>query len=111
MESVNGVLEGFGTLHCGEGDQGRGFAGGPCNEPNGRGGRVGVEDYGWHVWTVEVDRTRGGGDWRGERIRWLKDGRVFFEVGGGEIGVEGVWGTLAHSPMFVVLNVAVGGDW
>jgi hypothetical protein len=36
---------------------------------------------------------------------------VFHQMSGAEIGDQGVWGTLAHSPMFVILNVAVGGNW
>ena len=105
METVNGLPTGYGTVHCG--DEG---GGGPCNEPIGRGGTVAVEDFGWHTWTLQVDRTSAGG-WKSEVIRWLRDGKVFWELTGEAVGVEGVWGTLAHSPMFVILNVAIGGDW
>ncbi|KAK4133867.1 glycoside hydrolase family 16 protein [Trichocladium antarcticum] len=106
METVNGLPMSYGTVHCGE----KG-AGGPCNEPVGRGATVGLEDFGWHTWALQVDRTNTAGGWRGEVIRWLKDGKAFWELSGDAVGVEGVWGTLAHSPMFVILNVAVGGDW
>ncbi|KAK4240052.1 glycoside hydrolase [Achaetomium macrosporum] len=105
METVNGLPTAYGTLHCGNGAQG-----GPCNEPNGRGGTVALPDYGWHTWTLQVDRTNGG-DWRGETIRWLVDGNKYKEIRGEEIGDEGIWATLAHSPVFMILNVAVGGDW
>jgi len=106
METVNGLPTAYGTTHCGNGDRG-----GPCNEPIGRGGTVGLGGNGWHTWTLQVDRTNAGGDWRGEVIRWLVDGRVFHQMSGADIGDQGIWGTLAHSPMFMILNVAVGGNW
>ncbi|KAL2017917.1 hypothetical protein VTK56DRAFT_1509 [Thermocarpiscus australiensis] len=105
METVNGLPAAYGTAHCGS------FPGGPCNEPVGRGGVVALPDTGFHTWTLQIDRSAGGGDWRGEVIRWLYDGRVYHSLSGADIGDEGVWGTLAHSPMFMILNVAVGGDW
>ena len=106
METVNGLPTAYGTTHCGA----PGEMGGPCNEPIGRGSTVELPDYGWHTWTLQVDRTNGEGDWRGEAIRWMVDGKVFHEVTGGQVGEEGVWATLAHAPMFMILNVAVGGD-
>jgi len=107
METVNGLPTAYGTVHCGPDGN---ASGGPCNEPIGRGGTVSLEDYGWHNWALQVDRTNGG-DWRGEVIRWLKDGAVFHEISGAAIGDEKVWKSLARSPMFFVLNVAVGGNW
>jgi beta-glucanase (GH16 family) len=107
METVNGLPTAYGTTHCGAPDA----AGGPCNEPLGRGSPVELPDYGWHTWTLQVDRTNREGGWRGEVVRWMVDGRVFQELSGGDIAEEGVWATLAHSPMFMILNVAVGGDW
>ena len=106
IETVNGLPTAYGTTHCGNGDRG-----GPCNEPNGRGGTVGLGGNGWHTWTLQIDRTNAGGDWRGEVIRWLVDGRVFHQMSGADIGDQGIWSTLAHSPMFMILNVAVGGNW
>jgi hypothetical protein len=49
MEAVNGLppATAYGTLHCGDGRPG-----GPYNEPNGRGGTVGLPDYGWHTYVV-----------------------------------------------------------
>ncbi|KAK4245969.1 glycoside hydrolase [Corynascus novoguineensis] len=104
METVNGLPTAYGTTHCGNGEKG-----GPCNEPNGRGAGVALPDYGWHTWTLQIDRTPSG--WKSEVIRWLKDGKVFHQVSGADIGDQGIWGTLAHSPMFMILNVAVGGSW
>ncbi|KAK4151277.1 glycoside hydrolase [Chaetomidium leptoderma] len=106
METVNGLPTAHGTTHCGDGDRG-----GPCNEPIGRGQAVPLPDDGWHTWTLQVDRTNAEGGWKGEVIRWLVDGKVFNEMSGAQIGDEGIWATLAHSPLFVILNVAVGGNW
>jgi beta-glucanase (GH16 family) len=53
------------------------------------------------------DRTPG--DWRAESITWLRDFQAFYRVSGADIGDETTWATLAHSPYFVIMNVAVGG--
>jgi len=103
METVNGQPTGYGTLHCGS------YPGGPCNEPYGLGNPVGFGDQGWHTWRVQWDRTPG--DWRDETIRWFLDGNLFGSVSGARVGDQAVWSTLAHSPMFFILNMAVGGDW
>ncbi len=109
METVNGLPTAYGTTHCGTGNG----VGGPCNEPNGRGKGVALDGdaNAWRTWTLQVDRTNAGGAWQGEVIRWLVDGKVFQEVSGADIGDQGIWATLAHSPLFVILNVAVGGSW
>ncbi|SPN99041.1 probable endo-1,3(4)-beta-glucanase [Cephalotrichum gorgonifer] len=102
LETVNGELEGFGTLHCDV------FPGGVCNEPNGRGHTVSFPDQEWHTWRVTWDLQ--DADWRGQSIAWFRDGEQFHEVTGADIGVEGVWSSVAHSPMFFILNMAVGGN-
>ncbi|KAK0708511.1 glycoside hydrolase family 16 protein [Lasiosphaeris hirsuta] len=104
METINGSPTGYGTVHCGSPN------GGPCNEPVGRPTTVGLSDNGWHRWTIKIDRTNAG-NWRAETIQWLLDGRVYYTLSGADIGEEGIWGTLAHSPLFLILNVAVGGNW
>ncbi|KAK3316985.1 concanavalin A-like lectin/glucanase domain-containing protein [Apodospora peruviana] len=104
METINGNPTGYGTVHCGNNP------GGPCNEPIGRPATVGLPDNGWHTWSIKIDRTNSG-NFRNENIQWSLDGRVYSTLTGADIGEEGVWGTLAHSPLFIILNVAVGGDW
>lgn len=104
METINGAPTGYGTIHCGN------TPGGPCNEPIGRPTTVGLYDNGWHTWSLKIDRTNSG-NFRNEALEWSVDGRVFNRLSGQDIGDEGVWGTLAHSPLFIILNVAVGGDW
>jgi len=104
METINGAPTAYGTVHCGSPQ------GGPCNEPVGRPSTIHLGDNGWHRWAIRFDRTKGG-DWRGETIQWSLDGNVYNTMRGADIGDQAVWSTLAHSPMFIVLNVAVGGNW
>lgn len=110
METVSGAPTAYGTAHCGPGG---GAFGGPCAEPLGRQGSVALPDDGWHTWTLQIDRTAGtaAGGWQAEHVRWLIDGRVYHQMSGADVGVEGIWATLAHSPMFIILDVAVGGTW
>lgn len=103
IETINGVPTGYGTVHCGS------FPGGPCNEPVGRAATAAITPSGWHRYTIKIDRR--AGNWRDEVIQWERDGQAYHTLRGSDINDEGVWGTLAHSPMFLILNVAVGGDW
>ncbi|KAK8097373.1 hypothetical protein PG984_016512 [Apiospora sp. TS-2023a] len=103
METVNGQLIGHGTIHCNV------YPGGICNEPTGIGAAVGIPDQGWHIWRLEWD-TRNG-DWNGQTLQWSLDGNVFQTVSGARIGNQAVWNSLAHAPMYFLLNMAVGGDW
>ncbi|KAK3366542.1 glycoside hydrolase family 16 protein [Podospora didyma] len=105
MENVNGLPTGYGTVHCGYSDKG-----GPCNEPQGRAGTTGLPDSGWHRWTIKIDRTRSY-NWRDEVIFWYLDGQQYYALSGGDLGDEHIWTTIARSPMFIILNLAVGGNW
>jgi beta-glucanase (GH16 family) len=98
MERVNGPLTGYGTAHCGP----------SCNDPNGLGESVAIPDEEWHTWGLVVDRT--AGDWAAETITWELDGEVYHTLTGAQVG-EGPWTALAHSALYPILNVAVGGDW
>ncbi|KAH6897496.1 concanavalin A-like lectin/glucanase domain-containing protein [Thelonectria olida] len=103
FERVNGDLTGYGTVHCGQ------AGGGPCDEPNGLGQPVTIPNNDFHYWALVVDRT--SGNWQTETITWLLDGQPYHTLTGAELGDEGTWATLAHSPMYILLNVAVGGNW
>ena len=105
FEQVNGVMEGFGTVHCGQDDNG----GGACNEPQGRGSSVPIPNNDFNNWALQVDRT--SQDWRQQSIQWFQNGVAFHTVTGADIGDAGVWSTLAHSPFYMIFNVAVGGQW
>ncbi|KAK4652369.1 hypothetical protein QC762_610540 [Podospora pseudocomata] len=103
METVNGLLTGYGTIHC------HVYPGGACNEPTGRGGAINIPNQGWQKWRVIFDRT--SSDWRSEHITWYMNGQQFHQVRGDQINDAGVWASLAQKPLFFILNVAVGGDW
>lgn len=102
METVNGVLTGYGTAHCGT------YPGGTCNEGTGLGASIAIPDQGWHVWRVELDRT--SNNWATETIKWSMDGTVFHTIKGSQL-TESIWTALCHSPLYFILNVAVGGTW
>jgi len=102
MERKNGEMVGHGTPHCdvdGENRCGWETRHVELTEPVGE----------WHTWAMDVDRT--DADWMRQKVVWMLDGRVYNEVTGETIGNEATWKTLAHSPLFFIVNVAVGGRW
>jgi beta-glucanase (GH16 family) len=103
LETVNGALTGYGTIHCDK------APGGICNESNGIGGNIGIPDQAWHTWRVVIDRTPSS--WTAETITFFMDGKQFHQVSGSRINNQNVWNSLAHSPLYFILNVAVGGSW
>ncbi|KAK5996833.1 Glucan endo-1,3-beta-glucosidase A1 [Cladobotryum mycophilum] len=103
LETVNGQTTGHGTLHCNQ------YPGGICNEPNGLGSSVNIGNYDWHTWRIEVDRT--SNNWRTETLTWYLDGKNFHQITGAQINDQNTWNSIAHSPLFFILNVAVGGAW
>lgn len=103
METVDGQLVGHGTMHCDV------YPGGICNEGNGIGNSVNLPDQSWHTWRIELDRR--DGNWQNQVITWYLDGNAFHSVSGSRINNQGVWNNLCHSPLFILLNVAVGGNW
>jgi len=103
LETVNGQLTGYGTVHCDT------YPNGACNEPNGIGGTTAIPDHGWHTWRMQWDRR--SNNWQTETITWFRDGQQFHQISGARIGSEGIWNSLAHAPLYFILNVAVGGNW
>ncbi|KAI5860852.1 glycoside hydrolase family 16 protein [Durotheca rogersii] len=103
MEQINGILTGYGTVHCGS------PLGGPCNEPIGRPHTTPMAAEGFHTWAVTIDRTNE--DWRAQSMTWQLDGNTYATMTGADIGDAPVWSSLAHSPLYIILNVAVGGNW
>lgn len=103
LETIDGVLTGYGTAHCDV------DPGGICNEPDGLQGSITIPSQEWQTWRLTFDRT--SGDWEDETITWYMDGTQFNQITGTEIGDEDVWAALCHDPLYFILNVAVGGDW
>ncbi|KAJ3494026.1 hypothetical protein NLG97_g4346 [Lecanicillium saksenae] len=103
LETVNGQLTGHGTMHCDT------FPGGICNEGNGIGSSVGFPNQDWHTWRLEIDLRPG--NWVDQSIVWYLDGNEFHRITGGRINNYNVWRSVAQSPLYFILNVAVGGNW
>lgn len=103
MENVSGQKTVYGAAHCDK------SPGGICEEPNGVNGQVTHADANYHVWRVDYNRK--SSQYKDQSITWYKDGKQFHRVTGSQINNEKVWKTLCQSPMFVILNVAVGGYW
>lgn len=84
----------------------------PDNQYQDNGSHHGQVWYGggeYHTWAVEVDRRHG--NWREQRIAFLKDGDEYFGVSGADIGNFDQWVELAYKSYFAILNVAVGGNF
>ncbi|KAL7951971.1 glycoside hydrolase family 16 protein [Trichoderma barbatum] len=104
FEQINGQLTGYGTAHCDH------TGGGACNEPSGLGQGIAIpQDDSFHTWALKIDRS--SNNWQTETIEWFLDGTLFHTLVGAQFGDEGLWATLAHSPMYIILNLAVGGTW
>lgn len=100
FEMVNGIGTAYGTLHC---------TADICDPDTSAGyqGSVATDD-GWHTYGVTIDRT--SNNWQTESINFMKDGVTYFTATGAAIGDQSVWSALAHSPLYMIINVAVGGD-
>lgn len=104
FEQVDGVPKAYGTVHCGV------SGGGPCNEPSGRVTETALPADGtFNEYAVSIDRTNE--DWTAQTITWTINGQPFSTLTGADINDAPVWSSLAHSPLYLLLNVAVGGDW
>jgi len=102
MENRNGDSGILGTLHWGDH--------GSTNEVSKSSQwQNGVDRTKFHKYSVEVDRTPQ--NWQDETLTWYLDGRSYFTVKGSDVGNSGDWDTIAHSPYYMVLNVAVGGNF
>jgi len=104
INSINGEAVNHGVAHCGT------TTGGPCNESTGLAKTVALTDpTNWHTWRVQWDRTPSS--WSSETITWYKDGTQFWQIKGSTVNDQTAWTALAHSSMYFIVNVAVGGYW
>jgi hypothetical protein len=95
MENINGQEVGHGTLHF-------------ENRP-GISAETRIPDSDWHTWRLEIDRRLNA--FNQESIVWFLDDSEFHRIHGSDIGNVEAWERLAHSPLFLILNMAVGGTW
>ncbi|KAI1328493.1 putative endo-1,3(4)-beta-glucanase [Xylariaceae sp. FL0255] len=103
LETIDGQFTGHGTVHCDV------SPGGICDETTGLGGPVSFSGNGWQTWSVEIDRTASA--WQQNSITFKLNGNEYWQVTGATIGDLSVWQTLVASPLYIIVNVAVGGDW
>ncbi|KAJ2981838.1 hypothetical protein NQ176_g1777 [Zarea fungicola] len=76
---------------------------------NGIGSPINMPNQDWHTWRVEVDLR--SGNWPDQSITWYMDGQQFQRITGSRINNFNVWHAVAQSPLYFILNVAVGGNW
>lgn len=110
LEVINGQSTMYTTAHCGT------RPGGPCNEDNGIGGPGAPFSRGdFHTVSLLVDRTvnnaAGQVNWRTESMTWSLDGNEIFVLTGARLGDKAAWEKLAYDEHFLILNVAIGGNW
>lgn len=103
FENINGQRVSHGVAHCDV------YPGGICREPEGLVTTAPLLDNQFHVWRIEIDRRPT--DWRLQTLTWYSDGSQYQRVTGAQVNNQQIWATLAQSPFYVILNVAVGGNW
>ncbi|EPS43648.1 hypothetical protein H072_2419 [Dactylellina haptotyla CBS 200.50] len=101
LEVVNGAPTAFNTAHCGV------YPNGPCNEPNGLGHTSTFTLGVFHTCGLIWDRT--ASTWQNEFLSWTRDGVEQFRLTGSTVGDKDTWGNLTHTPVFILLDVAIGG--
>jgi hypothetical protein len=104
MENVNGVDRVWGVLHCGV------SPGGPCNEKNGiansRPCPNGSCQSTFHTYRFEWDASVSP-----QQFRWYVDGQLFHQVNQNQVDA-GTWANMTnHAGYFIILNVAIGGEF
>lgn len=94
MENIGSLPSNlYGTIH-GPGYSGGGGVSGSYVLP----GAALADDF--HVYAIE---------WEENRIRWFIDGQQYFTLAPNNLPGGGTW--VFNAPQFLILNVAVGGNW
>jgi beta-glucanase (GH16 family) len=103
VESVNGLNWWWGTFHCGTNPAG------PCNEPNGLStGATGFSptlQSAFHTYRMELDTSVSP-----QQIRWYVDGLQRFAVDANQVDSV-TWANATDHGFFLILDVAIGGNW
>ncbi|KAI5456034.1 concanavalin A-like lectin/glucanase domain-containing protein [Mariannaea sp. PMI_226] len=102
MENLNGQSTVYGVAHCDR------APGGTCNEFTGLAGTTYLPDHRFHSFRVDFDRR--SRNWRRHSVTWYRDGQEFNRITGAQVGNPRVWKTLCQNSMYIILNVAVGGN-
>jgi beta-glucanase (GH16 family) len=103
LENVQGFNNAWGTFHCGT------VTGGPCQEKDGISAQRPCAptscQTGFHTYRLEWDR-RGSV----EELRWYLDGVLFHTVRSTQVDAA-TWQNATNHGYFIVLNVAIGGEF
>ena len=102
MENINGLDATWSTLHCGNID------GGPCHEKTGlSSGAVPCSSCAsaFHTYAMEYDRSTSP-----EQLRFYTDGVLISTVTSAQMDAT-TWANAVHHGFFVILNVAIGGEF
>lgn len=104
MENVNGLNRTWGTLHCGV------SPGGPCTEKHGLSADAPCPDTScqaaFHTYTVEWDRRAAP-----QVLRWFVDGHLYHTLRQDQLPAQ-TWERMsAPEGAFLILNVAIGGEF
>jgi len=102
METKNGESQAYGSVHCDK------LSGGACSEPKGISSPILIPNQSWHIWRVEWDLT--SADTEIQTITWYLDGKSVISLTSWDIPSTEAWKMLTQTPMFIILNVAVGGQ-
>jgi beta-glucanase (GH16 family) len=97
FEQINEIMTGYGSIHCEQSPM--------CNLSR----PVAISNDDFPTWAIRFNRRPTA--WQAETLEWLMDGIQFSILAGADIGNQATWSTLAHSPLYVILNLAVGGLW
>jgi hypothetical protein len=104
MENVNGLNRVWGTLHCGI------SPGGPCHEKAGLSADVPCPgstcQADFHVYSAEWDRRTSP-----QVLRWYVDGQLYHTVHENDEPAATWHRRSAREGMFLILNVAIGGEF
>jgi beta-glucanase (GH16 family) len=103
FENINGQASVVGVAHCDT------YPNGACNEPVGLAANTPLLDNKMHVWRIEINRT--ASFWADQTITWFSDGKQYHKIKGSQLFDSAAWITLAQSPLYLILNVAMGGNW
>ncbi|MCP1374714.1 glycoside hydrolase family 16 protein [Dyella lutea] len=104
VENVNGVNRAWGTLHCGV------SPGGPCTEKHGLSADAPCPDTrcqaAFHTYAVEWDRRASP-----QVLRWYVDGQLYHTLRQDQLPAATWQRMSAPDGMFLILNVAMGGEF
>ena len=105
LESVNGDGVGHGTLHCKDAtgqDPGNAW-------PNSTSRTVNFQPGAYHTWRFQVDLS---GEYNNQSLTWSLDGNSYYTIHPSDLnGGQDLWNEVARSAFYLILNIAIGGNW